>query len=115
MSTEKTPRKVDREFVMQVGGHVLAIQLAGLRDPSAEGDSHLDKLADLSVRAAMALDAAIPRAEERVKVEAAAIEAAEKAEAEAVAKVAADAKATAAKPVPAAIPAPAPAVAKPVP
>lgn len=92
MSTEKTPRKVDREFVMKVGGHVLATQLGGLRDPSAEGDSHLDKLADLSVRAAMALDAAIPRAEERVAAEAKAAEEAEKAEADAKARVVAEAK-----------------------
>lgn len=68
MSTKA--RAVDRDFVMQVGGQVLAMQLAGLRDPSAEGDSHLDRLADLSVRAAVALDAAIPRAEERMAADA---------------------------------------------
>lgn len=77
---------IDRDFVKQVGGHVLAVQLAGLRDPSAEGDSHLDRLADLSVRAAIALNAAIPRAEERLAAEAKAAE--EKAKAD---KAAADA------------------------
>lgn len=79
--TTKSPRAVDREFVLQVGGHVLATQLAGLRDPSAQGDVGLDRLADLSVRAAIALDAAIPRAEERLAAEAKAAEEA-KAEAE---------------------------------
>lgn len=69
MTTTKA-RTVNREFVLQVGGHVLATQLAALRDPSAESDARLDQLADLSVRAAVALDGAIPRAEERMAAEA---------------------------------------------
>lgn len=63
-------REVNREFVRHVGGHVLAVQLAGQRDPATVQGDHLDKLADLSVNAALALDAAIPRAEERLAAEA---------------------------------------------
>lgn len=73
MSASKSS-SVNRDFVLYVGGHVLAMQLAGMRDPSARDDAHLDRLADLSVRAALALEAAIPRAEERLAAEAKAAE-----------------------------------------
>lgn len=62
--------EVNRDFVRHVGGQVLAAQLAGHRDPASVQGDHLDKIADLSVRAALALDAAIPRAEERLAAEA---------------------------------------------
>jgi len=77
MSTNKPPA-VNRDVVLYVGGQVLAAQLAGLRDPSAQNDAHLDRLADLAVRAAIALDAAVPRAEERIAAESKAAEEAEK-------------------------------------
>lgn len=79
MAKTPKPSAVNRDFVLQVGGHVLATQLAALRDPGAESDARLDQLADLSVRAAIALDAAIPRAEARLVAEAKAEEEAEKA------------------------------------
>lgn len=68
---------VNRDSVLWVGAHILAAQLAGQRDPSTIDAGHLDALSDMSVRAALALDAAIPRAEERLVAEAEAAEAAE--------------------------------------
>lgn len=70
MSTSKTEvRKVNRDVVLTVGAHVMAMQLTTL-DPARIDDHHFDLLADMSVRAALALDAAIPRAEERLAAEA---------------------------------------------
>lgn len=70
-------KTIDRDFVARVGGHVLSAQLAAMRDPGAAGGDTLDRLADMSVRAALALDAAIPRAEERLAAEAKAAQDAE--------------------------------------
>lgn len=94
MSTNK-PRTVNADAVRHIGGLVLAAQLAGHPDPSAIDDSHLDRLADLSVRAAMALDAAIPRAEARIAAEDKAADDKEKADKAAADKVVADEKAAA--------------------
>lgn len=84
-----TTKKIDREAVLLVGGQILAAHLAVERESTTIHPARLDALADLSVRAAVALDAAIPRAEERLAAE---VKAAEEAEA---AQAAAD-KATAA-------------------
>lgn len=91
-----TKTSVNRDLVLHVGGQILAAQLAGQRDPAAIDAGHLDTLADMSVRAALALDAAIPRAEERLAAEAKAAEAEVKA-AEDAAKAAALADAEKAK------------------
>lgn len=61
---------IDRGSVLHIGGLIMSGQLAGLRDPASRDDAHMDRLADLSVRAALALEAAIPRAEERLAKEA---------------------------------------------
>ena len=111
---------IDRNAVLHVGGQILSASLAQVRDPSAVDDGHLDTLADLSVRAALALDAGIARAEERLEDEAKAAEAEAKADAAAEAETAktkaADAAKTKAseaapKPAPAEAPKPAPAAA----
>lgn len=73
-------KKINQDLVRHVGGHVMAMQLAGARDPVGMSDEHLDRLADLAVRAAMALDAAVPRVEERLSAEEEKAEKAEKAE-----------------------------------
>jgi len=73
-------QRIDRDFVMGVGAQVLAAQLAGMRDPSATDPGHLDAMADMAVRAAMALDAAVPRAEQRLVDEEKAAEDAARAE-----------------------------------
>jgi hypothetical protein len=95
---------IDRNAVLHVGGQILSASLAALRDPSAVDDSHLDGLADLSVRAALALDAGVSRAEQRLEDEAKAAaeekKLADRAAADAKAsdvKAAADAKAAADK------------------
>jgi hypothetical protein len=98
--TKTEAKKIDRDFVMTVASHVMAARIVSVRDLTAVDDAHFDQLADVSVRAALALDAAIPRAEERLAAEAkaaddakAAQEAAEKATQDA-AKDAADQVAT---------------------
>lgn len=104
---------IDRALVASIGGQVLAAQLAVMRDPSAVDPAHLDGMADLAVRAAMALDAAVPRAEKRLADEQKAAEDAEAAEkqAEADAKAAQEAAAAQAASDAAKAAAPAPAVA----
>ena len=92
--TNKSNVEINRDFVGQVGGHILATQLAAMRDPGEVQDYHLDRLADVSVRAAIAIEAAIPRAEERIAAEAKA--ASDKAVADAAAVVAAEKAAAAA-------------------
>ena len=74
MSKTKRPH-IDHQVCIGVGAQVLAARLAQLPDPTTVDDAHLDTLADLSVRAALALTAAVPRAEERLAAEAAAAEA----------------------------------------
>lgn len=74
---------IDRGAVLHVAGQVLAAHLAAVGDPATVDDSGLATLADLSVRAALALDAAIMRAEQRLADEAEAKAAAEKAAADA--------------------------------
>lgn len=75
-------QSIDRSLVLVTGGQIMSGQLAGHRDPASVAGDHLDRLADLSVRAALALDAAIPRAEERLAAEAQAAEDAAAAKAE---------------------------------
>lgn len=53
---------MDRGLVYHVGSTILAHQLAGL-DPATVDQSYLALAADLSVRAAMELDAALERAD----------------------------------------------------
>ncbi len=79
---DKRPVQINNDLVAAVGASVMGTFLAASRDLSAIDDAHLDLMADASVRAAMALSAAVPRAEDRLK-----------AEAEAAAKAAADEKA----------------------
>lgn len=79
---ERVPT-IDRGAVLHVAGQVLAAHLAAVGDPATVDDSGLTTLADLSVRAALALEAAIPRAEQRLADEAAAKAAAEQAAADA--------------------------------
>lgn len=56
---------IDRHFVGFVAGQIMGAQLATRANPLTAGDDHLDRLADLSVRGALAVDAAIARAEAR--------------------------------------------------
>lgn len=70
---------IDRGAVLHVAGQVLAAHLAAVGDPATVDDSGLATLADLSVRAALALESAIVRAEQRLADEAEAKAAAEKA------------------------------------
>lgn len=67
---------IDRNFVGYVAGHIMGAQLASRTDPFTAGDDHLDRLADLSVRGALAVETAIERAEQRAADEEAAAEAA---------------------------------------
>lgn len=54
---------IDRNFIGFVAGQIMGAQLAARTNPLTAADDHLDRLADLSVRGAVAVDAAIARAE----------------------------------------------------
>lgn len=85
---------IDTNLVAAVGAIVLAAQLSrGSIDSLAVTDDHMDQLADLSVRAALALQAAIPRAEAAIEVKAKAAEEEAEAEQRRVDQAAADQKA----------------------
>jgi hypothetical protein len=56
-------KKVNADFVRHVGGLVMAMQVTKLSDPTQVSDDYLAKMADVSMRAAMALDGAIERAD----------------------------------------------------
>lgn len=59
-------KSIDRAFVGHVAGEIMAAQLAKMTNPVTADDVHLNTLADMAVRAAIAVDAAIPRAEKRL-------------------------------------------------
>ena len=82
MSKKRQP--MDPAVIHSVGSHILSAQLAGHRDPASIDQGHLDHLADMSVRAAVALTDAVPRAQKRMDDEdKAAVEAEEMEKAEA--------------------------------
>lgn len=93
MTNTKPVAAINVDSVRMLGGHILGLQLAAMRDPGDVPDHHLDHLADASVRAALAIEAAIPRAEERLAAEANAAD--DKAAAEGAAARAAEEKAAA--------------------
>ncbi len=70
---------INNDLVTAIGAGIMGPFIAGSRDLGAIDDAHLDALADVAVRAAMAISAAIPRAQDRLNAEA---EAAAKAEAD---------------------------------
>lgn len=84
---------IDRGAVLHIAGQVLAAHLATVSDPATIDDSGMATLADVSVRAALAIDDAIERAEERLAAEAAAAEKADADQASLDRAAAADARA----------------------
>lgn len=68
--------ELDPQVVYQIGSQILGAHLGSMENPTATSDGHLDRLAELGVRAAIAMVAAVPRVQARMKAEAEAVEAA---------------------------------------